>query len=148
VPSRGFPKFSELSPEQQAAIARQLDGEALAPRELVPAAPKGAAHGRRRQRRNEQNGLERDYQLRLEQLGLAGEVLWWAWEAATFRLADRTTYTPDFLVLLSTGELQAHECKGHPEDDYRVKVKVFAEQFPIAVLEVRRVDGGFQLEPV
>ena len=119
------------------------------PAEVLAALGGAAPRGRRRHRKGEQNGLERAYQARLELLQIAGEVLWWRWESATFRLADRTTFTPDFLVLLATGELQAHECKGHPEDDYRVKAKVFAEEYPIQLLEVRRLSGGgFELEPV
>jgi hypothetical protein len=48
-----------------------------------------------------------------------------------FRLADNTFYTPDFMVVMADGLLEAHEVKGFWEDDARVKIKVAASLFPI-----------------
>ena len=51
-------------------------------------------------------------------------------EALKLRLADKTFYAPDFVVLRPDGLIELHEVKGHWEDDARVKVKVAAEMYP------------------
>jgi hypothetical protein len=96
------------------------------------------------------NKLEADYAAELELLRRAGDVAWYAYEAIRLRLADNTFYVPDFLVMLSSGELQVHEVKGHWEDDARVKIKVAAEKFPFRFLAItrrlKRDGGGFVTE--
>ena len=42
----------------------------------------------------------------------AGIVFSWRYEAVTLKLADKTTYTPDFLVVLVDGSIELHEVKG------------------------------------
>ncbi len=91
------------------------------------------------------NKTEAAYQVHLSILRSAGEVEWFSFEAMKFRLADKTFYTPDFIVMLPTGELQAHEVKGFWEDDARVKIKVAAETFPLKFVAVQvqaKKDGG------
>jgi len=51
------------------------------------------------------------------------------YEGITFRLASRTTYTPDFLVVMNDC-FEIHEVKGFWRDDGRVKWKAAAEKFP------------------
>lgn len=55
-------------------------------------------------------------------------------EPIKFRLADRTYYTPDYIMLAMDGTIEAHEVKGSwkapGQDDSRVKIKVAAELFP------------------
>jgi len=53
-------------------------------------------------------------------------------EALKFRLADRTFYTPDFVVInAETGHIEIHETKGgYITEDGRMKWKIAAEQFP------------------
>jgi hypothetical protein len=53
----------------------------------------------------------------------------WKFDAIKLRLAKRTWYTPDFLVV-TTDAIELHEVKGHWEDDARVKWKVAAESYP------------------
>ena len=65
--------------------------------------------------------------LRLEQQ--AGRVVDFWFETHKYRLADKTWYTPDFVVLNADGSIHVHEVKGFWEDDARVKIKVFAEKF-------------------
>jgi hypothetical protein len=60
---------------------------------------------------------------------LTGEYVWADFEAIKFRLADKTFYTPDFMVVTKDGELECHEVKGFWEDDARAKWKVAAEKF-------------------
>ncbi|TXH16513.1 MAG: DUF1064 domain-containing protein [Hyphomicrobiaceae bacterium] len=94
------------------------------------------------------NQTETAYSEILHARQLAGEVLLWAFESVTFKLADRCTYTPDFAVWLADGTMEFVDCKGGgPMDDKsRVKVKVAAEKFPqfVFVIEKRlsKKDGG------
>ena len=103
----------------------------------------GKASGR--PRKTGKNLLEKEYGDYLEQRHRAGEVLWYDFESIKVRLADNTFYTPDYLVMLADGTLEAHECKGHWEDDARVKIKVAAERYPfrfIAITKAKKKDGG------
>lgn len=91
------------------------------------------------------NKTEEAYQNHLENLKIAGRIAWYRFEGIKLRLADNTFYTPDFAVMLSNGELQLHEVKGHWTDDARVKTKIAAEQYPIQIIAVKvraKKDGG------
>lgn len=77
------------------------------------------------------NGLEARYAMRLEAMRAAGELACWKFEAVKLRLADKTFYTPDFLVIHLNGDIEFHETKGFWRDDARVKIKVAAELFPM-----------------
>ena len=61
----------------------------------------------------------------------------WAYEAFKIRLADKTWYTPDFMVITASGLIEFHEIKGSwsapHQDDARVKLKVAAEDHPWAL---------------
>lgn len=86
---------------------------------------------RGRHKPGQMNSTEKAYAIHLESLKFSGAVEWYAFEAIKFRLADNTFYTPDFIVMMACGALEAHEVKGHWEDDARVKIKVAAEHFPL-----------------
>lgn len=91
------------------------------------------------------NKTESAYESLLEQRKNAGEVAWFKFEGLKFRLADNTFYTPDFAVMLSDGRLQAHEVKGHWQDDARAKIKIAADMYPIEFIAVKpkaKKDGG------
>ena len=76
-----------------------------------------------------------------------GEVVAWAYEAVKLRLADKTFYTPDFVVIRADGGIELHEVKGHWEDDARVKIKVAATQHPwFRFLAVKAGKTGWQYE--
>lgn len=60
-----------------------------------------------------------------------GDLVWFEFSPMKFRLADRSWYTPDFIVMRPGGELEAHEVKGHMEDDAAVKLRVFARLYPM-----------------
>lgn len=74
--------------------------------------------------------------LRLRHLG--GEIAWYKFEGVKLKLADNTTYTPDFAVMLASGELEMHEVKGFWRDDARVKIKVAAALFPFRFVAVTK----------
>lgn len=58
------------------------------------------------------NKTESAYCQHLEQRKRAGEIAWYRFEGIKLRLADNTFYTPDFAVMLATGEMELHEVKG------------------------------------
>lgn len=68
-----------------------------------------------------------------EYLKARGDVAVIEFEKTSFRLAERCTYTPDFMVVLKDGEAQFHEVKGSKaifQDDAKVKIKVAAGMVP------------------
>lgn len=92
------------------------------------------------------NKTEAAYSDHLELRRRAGEIAWFKFEGVKLRLADLTFYTPDFFVMLTNGELEAHEVKGHWEDDARVKIKVAASLFPFRFIGVRKLRGAWDFE--
>ena len=94
----------------------------------------------------EKNKTEESYEQYLELLKRSGSIVWYEFEAIKLRLAKKTFYTPDFLVMRADGILECHEVKGHWEDDARVKVKVAAEKFPFVFRAVKKIKGGWQEE--
>ena len=64
-----------------------------------------------RRKPGEMNKLEAKMADELRAKQLAGEIDWFAFEAITIKLADRTRYTPDFLVMLCDGQLELWEVK-------------------------------------
>lgn len=59
----------------------------------------------------------------------AGKILWWAFEAFTLKLAHDTRLTVDFQILHADQSFEFRDVKGHPEDDYLVKMRVAADRF-------------------
>ncbi len=101
------------------------------------------AKGRTQPKRDgSMNRTEAAYAQVLESRRLAGEIASWQFQPVKLRLADRTFYEPDFMVILSDGTCQFHETKAGVmnkgtgdvsplvEDDAMVKIKVAAEQHP------------------
>lgn len=76
------------------------------------------------------NSLETAWSKELEMLRLAGEVLAWKFEPMKLRLAKKTFYTPDFMVVHKDLHISFDETKGFWQDDARVKIKVAAKDFP------------------
>ena len=93
------------------------------------------------------NQTEARYAGYLDGMRHTGEVVAWAYEAMKLRLADKTFYTPDFVVIRADGGIELHEVKGHWEDDARVKIKVAATQHPwFRFLAVKAGKTGWQYE--
>ncbi|UQV48123.1 DUF1064 domain-containing protein [Janthinobacterium lividum] len=96
------------------------------------------------------NKTEAAYAQTLEQRKAAGEVAWFKFEGLKFRLADNTFYTPDFAVLLVGGALEAHEVKGHWQEDARAKIKIAADMYPLRFVAVqalpKKSGGGWKVE--
>lgn len=98
------------------------------------------------------NKLEAAYEKYLEERKQAGEILWYKFEGIKLRLADNCFYNPDFAVMLKSGEIEIHECKGFMRDDAAVKIKVAAEEYPFRFVLVyakpKKEGGGFKVECV
>lgn len=93
----------------------------------------------------EMNKTEQAYKDRLELLRQAGEVVWFKFEGIKLRLADNTFYSPDFAVMLASGEMECHEVKGFWQDDARAKIKIAADLYPFRFIAVKvkpKKDGG------
>lgn len=76
------------------------------------------------------NKTEEEYSKVLEAQRLTGEIHHWQFEAMALRLADRTTYTPDFLVIDKNGLISFIEVKGFWHQSGRIKIKVASELHP------------------
>jgi hypothetical protein len=100
----------------------------------------------------EMNPSEAAFEATLKIRMMSGEVAWYKFEGLKLRLADKTFYTPDFAVMLSTGILECHEVKGYWLDDARAKIKIAADIYPFKfyshVLKKRakRDGGGYSIE--
>ena len=98
----------------------------------------------------ERNKTEQAYEDYLGARQRVGDVLWFRFEGVKLRLADNTFYTPDFAVMLASGQMEMHEVKGFWADDARVKIKVAAEMYPFRFLAAKpkskKDGGGWQIE--
>lgn len=94
-----------------------------------------------------QNQTEAAYEDKvLKPAMIAGEILWYRFEPVKLRLADKTFYEPDFLVMRKSGALEVHEVKGFWMEDARVKIKVAAAQYPFEFVAIQRVKGQWREE--
>ncbi len=116
------------------------------------------------------NKTELEFSWILEQRKRRGEILDYTFEAITFNLADRTTYTPDFVIIMRDGfELVDVKARGMAKevkskksgkvykqrwsskrDDAAVKIKCCARLFPWFrwVYYFREADGQWTREDV
>ena len=87
------------------------------------------------------NKTEEEYSRLLEARKHLGEIKRWVFEPIKFRLADKTFYTPDFLVVHKE-HMEIHEVKGFMEEDANVQIKVVAEMFPEFLFVVVKKEKG------
>ena len=76
------------------------------------------------------NKTEQAYAALLEQRKQAGEIHHYQFEAVKLRLADNTSYCPDFMVVDKDGYIEWHEVKGFWHQAGRIKIKVAADLHP------------------
>lgn len=111
--------------------------------------PGTAPKTRARRSNASMNKMEQRYANHLELRRRAGEVYDWKFEPMKLRLAWKTWYTADFFVQLEDGQLEVHECKGHWEDDARVKIKVAASLYPcFRFLAITEQNGMYDFETI
>lgn len=96
------------------------------------------------------NKTEEAYRNTLLSLQHVGSVLWFKFEGLKLRLADNTFYTPDFAVMMASGEIECHEVKGFWQDDARAKIKIAADMYPFRFIaikpEAKKRGGGWITE--
>ena len=84
------------------------------------------------------NKTEAAYAADLEILKRTGDIQAYWFEAFNMRLANKTFYTPDFMVLGRDNQMEFHEVKGFWRDDARVKIKVAAAHYPFRFRGVKK----------
>jgi hypothetical protein len=111
------------------------------------------AKGRRvRREPGVMNGLEKKYAAYLDQRKSAGEILDWKFDEITVKLAEfKCRLTVDFWILMADRTIEAHDVKGHWEDDARVKIKVAADRhwwftFVAVKAQAKKNGGGWDFE--
>ena len=78
------------------------------------------------------NKTEAAYAGTLEVRKAAGELIGYWYEAVTFKLAKDTRYTPDFLVQLADGTLEANEVRAARESAEDCTVESVEDLRPLA----------------
>ncbi len=91
------------------------------------------------------NKTEKRRAVELEAMKRAGKIAAWHYEKVTFKLADDTRYTPDFMVIGADGTVRFEEIKGYWRDDAKVKIKVAAAQFPFIFASLVATKTGWTL---
>jgi len=89
---------------------------------------KGKAFGKHRA--GVMNSTEVFYSSILELQRANGTIKDWWFEAMTFKLAEGTKYTPDFMVQMPDDTIEYHETKSYWRDDAKVKIKIAADKYP------------------
>lgn len=107
----------------------------------------------------ERNKTEAAYEQYLSLLHKAGEVEGFLFEGIKLKLADKTFYTPDFLVYAKDGVVELHDVKGTTkkkrsdgskvaapwiEEDAKLKLKIVAERFHFRVCAVFKTPDGWE----
>ncbi|GJL53949.1 MAG: hypothetical protein NPIRA02_10810 [Nitrospirales bacterium] len=96
------------------------------------------------------NKTEAAYALALDAVKRNGGIISWKFEPLKLRLADRTYYSPDFIVEAHDHTLQIHEVKGFMRDDAAVKLKVAEEHFGewFEFYLIRKIRGGWNVKKI
>ena len=111
-----------------------------------------AKAGRPRRKLGEMNALEKAWGEELEGRLRQGDIHLWMFEPIALRISwphdgvRGCTYTPDFMVVRSDGEVVFYETKGFMRDDARVKLKVASERYPFRFCLVTRKAGKWKEE--
>ena len=79
--------------------------------------------------KTDMNKTEAAFAARLGHARMAGAIIAWEFEPIKLKLARKTFYTPDFLVV-EPERFIFYEVKGFWRDDARVKIKVAAKLYP------------------
>ena len=102
--------------------------------------------------KDKMNKTEAEYAERLELQKHTHEIFDWKFHPMNIRLADRTFYEVDFLVIGSDMRLEIHETKGgYTTDKGQMKIKLVAEVLPWFRMVkctklAKKYGGGWKLE--
>ncbi|GAB4059240.1 DUF1064 domain-containing protein [Uliginosibacterium sediminicola] len=141
------------SPEQLSDFERKKSG-VLAGGGRPPAAQnsKQRLQALGRKAPGEMNKTEAAFAEHLEAQKLSGEILWYAFEAVTLKIAHDCRLTIDFFLMRADGRLEAWDVKGSfaiASDDFLVKAKVAARMFPwpfyMTAPKPKKAGGGWEV---
>ena len=99
------------------------------------------------------NKLELAWSQMLDLQAHTKDIVRWKYQAVRLELATRTTYTPDFYVLLPDGRIRFDETKGFMRDDANVKIKVAAAlyhefEFRLITRQTKKDGGGWNIRVI
>ena len=95
------------------------------------------------------NKTEKAYADYLEVLRLDREIRHWEYEPIRLKLADRTWYKPDFMVINNDMEIEFHETKGYMREAARVRINVAAEKYPFFIFYlIYSRKGGWDINQI
>lgn len=141
--------------ERRLAQGRQSPPSVTQPSPAKAKDPKAKLFAKGRLPAGVMNKTEEAYSQYLDQRKQAGEILWWAFEAIKFKLANNRHLTVDFAVMLADGQLEMHDTKGAraiTQEDSKVKMQWAAQRYPFAFFLVyprKAADGGgYDIEEV
>jgi hypothetical protein len=128
----------------------KADYETMNSRVRGGSSPTIKAKGKIAPRPTSMNKTEASYSHYLEALKRSGEILDYKFEGLKFKLADNTSLTPDFMVITQKGYVELHDTKArwastgkpHVEDDFMVKIKVAAIQYPYFTFCITWLENG------
>jgi len=104
------------------------------------------ARGKRPERG--QNKTEKAYAQQLELEMRANEIEWYKFEGIKLRMGKGAWFTPDFIVMRKTGEIEIHEVKGFMREAANVRLKVAAEMYPFPIYVVRLKNNRWNNEKI
>ena len=125
----------------KAAIEKGAKHKQAVLKRMEAETPQAKTQALGRMKAGKMNKTEAAYSTVLDGRKHTGEVAWYAFEPINIRLADKCFYSPDFMVMLSSGEIEIHEVKGFWTDDALVKIKVAATILPFKFIAVRLEKG-------
>ena len=125
----------------KAAIEKGANHKQAVLKRMEAETPQAKTQALGRMKAGKMNKTEAAYSTVLDGRKHTGEVAWYAFEPINIRLADKCFYSPDFMVMLSSGEIEIHEVKGFWTDDALVKIKVAATILPFKFIAVRLEKG-------
>lgn len=118
-------------PIRRAEVAAQLAGGVTIKGKPSPSsavATKAVKPARSTEPNKTELRFEREY---LEEMKRSGAIREYRFEAVKLRLADRLTYSPDWMIVFADGRVEFVEVKGaYIYEDGAMKLKMVAEKYP------------------
>lgn len=94
------------------------------------------------------NRLEAAWADELKEQVRRGDIQFWKFSPGGLRLADKTFYHPDFLVVEADGTVRYDETKGFMRDDANMKLKVAAAQFPFVFRLIQKQGKSWKITTI
>lgn len=92
-------------------------------------------------KKGKKNKTEQAYEMHLELLKRAGEVLWYKFEGVKLRLGEGAYFTPDFVVMNKDFIIEIRETKGFWREAAKVRMRTAAEIYPFRFVAIYASKG-------